>query len=407
VTDRVVVTGCGAVSAFGLGMAALWRGLCAGHGAVRPLTVFTPQPGEVTIGAELSSFDAREQLGEAAARTLDRFAAFAVIAAREAVRDAGLQHGVIDRRRAGVSIGSALGGLSALAQMPVTRPVRAHPLTIPRSMHNAATARVSMDHGYRGPALCHATACASGAHAIGEAAEAIRAGRADVMLAGGSDAPLTPEVLGPWQALRLLAPPDPEEVAFSSRAFSAERKGFVMGEGAAVVVLESEAHARQRGARARVELAGYGASADALDLTQPSLDGPVQAIEAALAQARLAPVEIAYVNAHGTGTQANDRIESAAIRRVFLRHADALAVSATKPMHGHAMGASPALELVATVRAMEESLVPPTIGWRRRDPDCDLDYVPNEARAMAVPAALSHAFAFGGLNAVLALRRLA
>jgi nodulation protein E len=271
-------------------------------------------------------------------------------------------------------------------------------------MNNAAAGHVSMRFGLRGPTLSTATACAAAAHAIGEAAEMIRAGRADVMVAGGADAPIAPGIVRAWEALRVLAPAA-EDPARTCRPFSRDRLGIVLGEGAGIVVLEAWERAERRGATILAELAGYGATADAAHLTQPGLDAPVAAIAIALRQGALAPEDIDYVNAHGTATRLNDSAETAILSRAFGDHARRLTISSTKAMHGHAMGAAAGLEFVATILAMRHAVAPPTINYTEPDPECDLDYVPNAARPMPIRAAISNSFAFGGLNAVLAVRQ--
>jgi nodulation protein E len=271
-------------------------------------------------------------------------------------------------------------------------------------MNNAAASHVSMRHGLRGPGLSTASACAAAAHAIGEAAEMIRAGRADVMVAGGADAPIAPGVVRCWEAMRVLAPAQNGDPSRACRPFSRDRLGMVLGEGAGIVVLESWEHASARGAAILAELAGYGATSDAGHLTQPGVHSPARAIAIALNQAELAPEAIQYVNAHGTGTRLNDSTETAVLKRAFGKHATELAISSTKALHGHAMGASAALELITTVMTVRNGIIPPTVNYSEPDPECDLDYVPNTARQQQVSAAISNSFAFGGLNAVLAVR---
>ena len=282
---------------------------------------------------------------------------------------------------------------------------RVHPFSIPRMMNNAAAAHVSMRHRLRGPSMSFGTACAAAAHAIGEAGEMIRAGRADVMLAGGADAPIVSGVVRAWESMRVLAPAA-DDPARTCRPFSRDRLGMALGEGAGVVVLESWERATARGATILAELAGYGATADAAHITQPGTRAPANAIATALSQARLTPQEIDYVNAHGTATRLNDATETAVLKLAFGSHAPRLAISSTKAVHGHAMGASAALEFIATVLATRHGMVPPTANYTEPDPECDLDYVPNIAREMPVRAAISNSFAFGGLNAVLAIRRV-
>ena len=274
---------------------------------------------------------------------------------------------------------------------------RLHPLTIVRSMNNAAASQISIAFGLRGPAFAVSSACASANHALAQAALLVRHGLADVAIAGGSEACLSLALIRAWEAMRVVSDD-------TCRPFCAQRSGLVLGEGAGMFVLESAAHAAARGARPLAELAGFGMSADAGDIVAPSVDGMAAAMRLALEDAGLAPDRIDYVNAHGTGTQANDRCETRALRQVFGAHAQALAVSSTKAVHGHALGAAGALELVAAIGALREQVVPPTANFLDADPDCDLDYVPNRARARPVRAVLSNSFAFGGLNAVIALR---
>ena len=345
---RVAITGLGVVSALGVGTERFWAGVRAGASGVRRITRFDPSGFLAQAAAEVCGFDATAYFEDAERELLDPFAHYALVAADEAWRRAAIHLSDIERDRAGVIIGSAMGGVTSqddgYRRLYAHNHSRLHPYTVPRVMINAAAGHISMRYGLRGPVLATGTACAAAAHAVGEAAEMIRAGRAELMIAGGAD---------------ILA-----------------------------------------------ELAGYGATADAGHLTQPGLEAPVQAIALALAQAQLAPDAIDYVNAHGTGTRLNDSAETTIVKRAFGAHAARLAISSTKPMHGHAMGASGGLELVATVLAMRHGLAPPTINYDEPDPECDLDYVPNAAREMPIRAAMSNSFAFGGLNAALAVRRV-
>jgi nodulation protein E len=406
---RVAITGLGAVSALGIGVPAFWDRLIAGTSGVGRITAFDPTGFIAQAAAEVPSFDPSAHFDEAQQAMLDRFAQFALVAAGEAWRAAGLTLTEPERDRAGVAIGSGMGGVitqdEGYQKLYGRGVTRTHPFTIPRIMNNAATSHVSMQYGLRGPALSLATACAAAAHAVGEAAEIIRAGRADVMVAGGADAPISPGVIRSWEAMRVLAPiaDDPSRTC---SPFSRGRLGMVLGEGAGMVVLESWEHATARGAQILAELAGYGATADAGHITQPGVHAPARAIAIALEQARLAPADIDYVSAHGTATRLNDATETAVIKRAFGAHARRLAISSTKAMHGHAMGASAALELVATVLAIRHGVIPPTINYTEPDPECDLDYVPNVARSLRVQAAISNSFAFGGLNAVLAIKNV-
>lgn len=406
---RVAVTGLGVVSPLGVGVDAFWRRLRAGEGGVARITRFDPSGFAAQAAAEVRDFDPAPTIDETAIDMLDRFSQFALVAADEAWRRSGVELTDAQRDRAGAIVASAIGGSvaqdEAYHRLYAKGATRFHPFTVPRIMNNAAASHVSMRFGLRGPTLTTATACAAAAHAIGEAAEMIRADRAEVMLAGGADTPITPGVVRAWEALRVLAP-IADDPARTCRPFSRDRLGMVLGEGAAVVVLEAWERAAARGAHILAELAGYGATADAGHLTQPGVEAPVRAIEIALTQAALAPEEVDYVNAHGTGTRLNDSTETAILKRAFGAHAPRLAISATKAMHGHAMGASAGLEFVATVLAIGDGIAPPTINYTERDPECDLDYVPNRAREMPIGAAISNSFAFGGLNSVLAIRRV-
>lgn len=405
---RVVVTGLGAVSALGIGVPALWEGLAAGRSGVRRVTVCDTALLTNPIAAEVPSFDPAAYLTPDQVLLFDRYAAFAMAAAGEAWAEAGLELTDEERERAGVLIGTGMGGVTrqdeAYRDLYDKKTPRLHPFTIPRIMYNAAASHISMKFRLEGPTLCISTACASASHAIGEAAELIRSGRADVMIAGGADAPIAPGVVKAWESMRVLAPCG-DDPAAACRPFSADRQGLVLGEGAGVVILEERERAVRRGAVIHGELAGYAATADAAHITAPGVDAPARAIRQALAQAGVEPAQVDYVNAHGTATRLNDTTETQIIKRVFGDHARKLAISSTKSMHGHMMGASGAIELLATLMAIERGIVPPTANYRQPDPECDLDYVPNQAREMKVDVAISNSFAFGGLNAVLAIRR--
>ena len=271
-------------------------------------------------------------------------------------------------------------------------------------MHNAATSQICMEFGAEGPSLTTATACSSSGHAIGEAFHLIKFGMADVMLTGGSEAPITFGMIRSWESVRVLASGngDPSKAC---RPFSADREGLVMGEGAAMILLEELEHAKQRGARIYGEMAGFGMSSDASHITQPSIDGPARAVRMAMAEAEVNPEEVDYINAHGTGTRVNDVTETQVIKEVFRDHARKVAISSTKSMHGHVMGSTGAVELAATIQAIDRGVIPPTANYTQPDPECDLDYVPNQAREKTVRVAISNSFAFGGLNAVLLVRR--
>jgi nodulation protein E len=405
---RVAITGLGAISSIGVGVPAFWNGLIAGRGGFRRIERFDPSALGVQIAAEVCQFTPPELEGSQI-ELLDRFSQFALVAADEALRQADFTIENGERDRVGVSVGSGFGGCvtqddryQAIYGKGATR---VHPFSIPRMMHSAAASHLSMARGLRGPTLCFTTACAAAAHAIGEAAEIIRSGRADVMLAGGSDAPITYGVMKCWEAMRVLAPGG-DDPTRACRPFSRDRSGLVLAEGAGILVLESFEHAEARGAAILAELAGYGATADAGHITQPGIDPPARAITLALQQGDIAPDEVGYVNAHGTGTRLNDSTETQIIKRAFGGHASKLAISSTKSVHGHAIGASAALELIAAILAIQSNVVPPTANYTEPDAECDLDCVPNEPRRKKVDVAVSNSFAFGGLNAVLAVKRV-
>ena len=333
---------------------------------------------------------------------LDRFSQFALVAAREAVADAGLEFSRESAGRTAVILGTGVGGKTtddeAFWKLYGEGNPRVHPMVIPRLMASSATSHVTMEFGITGPAFTVTSACSSASHAMGQAFSMVRHGLVEAAITGGSEACFTLGTMKAWESMRVMAPD-------TCRPFSRGRKGMVLGEGSAVLVLESFERAQARGARIYAELAGAGMSADAGHLIQPDEEGAARAIEAAIADAGLPLEQIDYINAHGTGTQANDVTETRAIRRVFGTLAEKVAVSSTKSMHGHALGASGALELAATALALRHGIVPPTVNYKEADPDCDLDYVPNAARAWPLEAALCSSFAFGGLNAVLVLRR--
>jgi len=407
---HVVVTGLGAVTPLGNDVPTLWEGLLAGRSGVGPITLFDPSALEVRIAAEVKAFDPVALFGHREARRNDRFTLFALEAARQALADAGLQFNGEDRRQVGVLIGSAVGGVHTLLEnydlLHTSGPRRVSPFMIPMMMPNAASAAVAIVYGLRGLNLCVASACATGSHAIGEAAEVIRRGRAEVMICGGSEAVIAPVSLAAFRNMGAISTRN-DEPERASRPFDAERDGFVMGEGAGVLVLESLEHARQRGARIYCELVGYGATADAYHVTAPEEtgEGAAGAMEQALHDAGLAPQDVDYINAHGTSTLLNDRIETRAIRTVFGPHADRLVVSSTKSMLGHLMGAAGAVEAIACLKSLETGWVHPTINYEHPDPQCDLDYVPNQARRLEPRVALSNSFGFGGHNGCLIFRR--
>jgi 3-oxoacyl-[acyl-carrier-protein] synthase II len=403
---RVVVTGLGLVAPVGIGVPVAWKALVGGQSGVRPVPRLAEAGLPVRFAGALPDFDPLAHLPRRDVVRTDPFIHYALIAAREALEDARLDVARAPER-VGVSIGTGLGGVPALLQAHDT--LRAagagavSPYALPAFLPNMAAGWVSMRTGARGPVGSPTTACAAGSQAIGEAARLIERGDADAMLAGGAEAPLHPAVVASFAALRALSTrnDDPER---ASRPFDRDRDGFVLGEGAGVLVLEAREAARARGARVYAELAGYGVTADAHHPTAPSEDGPVRAIRLALRDAGLAPEAVDYVNAHGTGTLQNDANETRVLRRVFGAHAGRLAVSSTKSMTGHLLGAAGALEAVVTACAVAHGLLPPTINLTTPDPACDLDYVPHQARPVPVRAALSSSFAFGGTNAILVFR---
>jgi 3-oxoacyl-[acyl-carrier-protein] synthase II len=404
---RVVITGMGVVSPIGIGLDPFWESLRRGQGGIGPITRFDASAFPTRIAGEVRGFDPLARLPRRDVVRTDAFIHYALAAADEAIGDAKLAiKGQSDR--VGVSIGTGMGGIPWLIKAYDTlrqEGVEAiSPYAMPGFLPNMAAGWVSMRTGARGPIGSATTACAAGNQAIGDAYRAIQRGEADAMLAGGTDALVHPLVIGCFSALRALSTNN-DDPAHASRPFDKERDGFVLAEGAAILVLEERESARARGARVYAELVGYGLTADAHHPTAPSNDGPARAIELALADARLRPDQIDYVNAHGTSTPHNDANETKAIKRVFGDHARRVAVSSTKSMTGHLIGAAGAVEAVATVLAVERDLAPPTINYQTPDPDCDLDYVPNGARPLTVTAALSNAFAFGGTNAILVFRK--
>ena len=398
---RVAVTGIGVVSAFGDTFGEFWTGVASGVSAIRPMTLVPEGSVRFPNAAEASHFDPANHFEAKQIDFLDRFAQFAVVAAREAIQASGLKIVPEIAPRTAIVTGSSAGGqatkdegfhhLYALNQ-------RVSPLTIPRVMANAGASQISKEFGITGPAYTVSTACSSANHAIGQAFWMVRNGVVDVALAGGSEAPFSVGFLKSWEALRVVSPD-------TCRPFSRDRHGLILGEGAGILVLEPLDAARARGAPVWGEIAGFGMSSDAHHLTQPLADGAAQAMRAALADAGTHPEAIGYINAHGTGTPSNDPTECQAIRMVFGTHADKLLVSSTKSMHGHALGAAGALEAAATLAALRGGMIPPTANFTDPDPACDLDVVPNHSRCAEIEWALSNSFAFGGLNAVLVFRR--
>jgi nodulation protein E len=400
-TKSVVITGMGVISAMGSGMEPFWEGLKSGSSGIAPLQSIPTDSLKMCIGAQVRNFSPEASFTPSLLPLLDRFSQFALLAAQEAVENAGLDQNLL--ASAGAVIGTGCGGKETdeetYHRLYLEGKKRAHPLTIPKGMPSAAASQVSMQFGIQGPVFTVSSACSSSNHAIAQAVLMIRSGIIDVALAGGTDAPFTVGLLKAWDAMRVVS-------SDTCRPFSNDRSGMVLGEGAGMVVLESEEHARRRGARLHGMVCGIGMSSDAGHITDPSIDGAVRAMSAALEDGGLEPEQVGYVNAHGTGTQLNDVNETAAIRQLFGDHADRLLVSSTKSMHGHALGAAGAMELIATVRGIEEGCIPPTANFTSAGEGCDLDYVPNEARQKEVEVAISNSFAFGGLNASVAVKRI-
>lgn len=406
---RVVITGMGVLASTGKDVKSHFQNLCQARSGIRRIAQFDPSPLSVQIAAEVPDYSAEDYFPAKRLDLLDRFTQFALLAGAEAFKASGIQISDEEHPRFGVVLGSGMGGASTFDSgyynLYAKQATRLHPFTIPKIMHNAATSQLCIEYGAQGPALTTATACSSSGHAIGEAFHLIKYGMADLMLAGGSDAPITYGMMRSWESVRVLASGN-GDLSRACRPFSADREGLVMGEGAGILVLEELEHARKRGARVLAEIAGYGLSSDASHITQPSVEGPARAIRMALEEAGANLEDVDYINAHGTGTRLNDATETRVVKEVFKEHARRLAISSTKSMHGHAMGATGAIELVATVKALEEGIIPPTANYTQPDPECDLDYVPNQAREKKIRVAISNSFAFGGLNAVLLVRRL-
>ncbi|OAN43301.1 beta-ketoacyl-[acyl-carrier-protein] synthase II [Chloroflexus islandicus] len=407
---RVVVTGMGAISPLGLSVAELWQGIVTARSGVGPITLFDPAGFDTRFAAEVKGFDPTNYMDRKEARRTDRFVQFAVAATKEALRDAELEITPANRDEIGVFIASGIGGIATLSeQLDVLRsrgPGRISPFLIPAMITNLAAGQVSIVTGARGPSYCVTSACASSAHALGEAAETIRRGWAKAMIVGGSEASITPIGVAGFNAMRALSTRN-EDYAHASRPFDAERDGFVMGEGAAVLILEDLEFARARGARILAEVAGYGATSDAYHISNLAEDGEgvARAIRLALQRGGIAPSEVDYINAHATSTPAGDPVETAAIKQVFGGREQSPPVSASKSQFGHLLGAAGAIEAVVTVLAMQHNLLPATINLQQPDPECDLDYVPNQPRPATINVALSNSFGFGGHNVCLAFRK--
>ena len=401
-----MITGMGIISPLGLDVATTWDGIINGRSGVDFITAFDPEGFDTQFAAEVKGFDPESYLDRKNARRMDRFAQFAAVAAQEACRQAGLEPGSVDPYRVGVIIGSGIGGISTLSQQHeilIDRgPKRVSPFLIPMMLGDMASAQVSMVTGSMGANYCAVSSCSSGADALGQGWAMIRRGQEDIVLAGGSEAPLVPVAVAGFNALRALSRFN-EDPAKASRPFDVQRDGFVMGEGAAVLVLESEESANRRGVTPLAEIKGYAATSDAYHLTEPMASGEsaARAMSNALEEAGVDPSEVDYINAHGTSTPLNDRHETMAIKVALGEEAYRVPLSSTKSMTGHLLGSGGALEACFCVLAMENSIIPPTINLNDPDPDCDLDYTPNQARSKEINVTISNSFGFGGHNSVL------
>jgi 3-oxoacyl-[acyl-carrier-protein] synthase II len=408
---RVVITGLGAIASVGHDVGQFWSSLVAGRCGVDRVALFDPSSFASQIGAEVRGWDAAQHMDPKEARRNDRYTHFGFVAARQAVADAGLDMAREDGDRVGVLIGSGIGGMftfeNQLKVLAERGPRKVSPFTIPSLIGNMCSGLVAIELGARGPNFGVVSACATGTHALGEAAHMIRRGDAEVMIAGGSEAAITPFAYASFCAMKAMSTRNdaPEK---ASRPFDRNRDGFIMGEGAGVLVLESLEHARARGARIYCELAGYAATCDAFHITQPDPEGKglSMAMRRALASAAVAPESIDYINAHGTSTPYNDKFETLAIKKVFGDHARTVAISSTKSMTGHLLGAAGGIESVICVKTLQTQTIAPTINLDEPDPDCDLDYVPNAARAARVRTVLSNNLGFGGQNAAIVFRAI-
>ncbi len=409
-TRRVVVTGVGLISALGIGTEETWHGLLAGQSGVGPITQFDTTGFAATIAAEVKGFDPFLYIEKKEVKKMGRFIQFAMAAAQMAMEAAGLSITPEIADRAGVYIGTGIGGFDVIERehnaFLAGGPRKISPFFIPATIANLASGFVSIRWGAKGPNSATCTACSSSAHAVGDSCEIIRRGAADVMICGGTEASITPLCVGGFAAMRALSTRN-HEPQRASRPFDRERDGFVAGEGAGILILEELGSAVRRGAPAIAEVVGYGMSGDAFHITAPSenADGAKRVMRLALADAKIAPEQVQYINAHGTSTPAGDRLETLAINKVFGDHAAKLAVSSTKSMTGHLLGGAGGLEAGITALALRDQVMPPTINYENPDPDCNLDYVPNQARKAEMEYALSNSFGFGGTNAALILKR--
>jgi len=407
---RVVVTGMGVVSPIGTGVEKFWKSLIEGKSGIRPITHFDASKFDSRICGDVIDFNPLDHFSSKEARHLARFVQFAAVAGLETVKNAKLDVKNVDPHRFGVIIGSGIGSLKTMEEEYETYlhrgPGKISPFLIPKLIVNEAAGQVSILTGAKGPNVCVTTACATATHAIGEALRMIQYGESDLVLAGGTEAATTVLGVGGFAALKALSQRN-NEPEKASRPFDLHRDGFVMGEGAGIALLESLEHAEKRGATILAELVGYGRTGDAYHVTapDPTGEGGAKAMELAILDAGLTPADIDYINAHGTSTKLNDKIETIAIKSVFKEHAKKVAISSTKSMTGHLLGAAGGIEFIAMVLATQQDIIPPTINYDFPDPDCDLDYVPNVARKTVVNAAISNSLGFGGHNATLTVKK--
>lgn len=399
---RVVVTGMGIISPIGSTVNEFWKSVVDCKSGIKPYTSVNPEQIRFKHGAEVSNFEPNKFIEQGALDLMDRFAQFSVVAAQQAVKQANINIDKSNAHRTAVICGTSIGGIHAqersYTDLYKENKQRLHPFAIPRTMPNSASSNISMQFGITGPVYTISTACASSNHAIGQAFWMIRSGICDQALSGGSETPFTYAFLKAWEAIRVVAPD-------TCRPFSKTRQGMILGEGGAMLLLESLEQAKQRGAEIFGEIVGFGMTSDASHITKPDQQGAERAMKMALEDARIDHSMIDYINAHGTGTLVNDSMEVAAIQKVFGDHADSLAISSTKSLHGHALGATSSFEAIATIMALKEGILPPTGNFEEKDDACNIDVVPNKSRKKEIHYALSNAFAFGGLNAVLAFKK--
>ena len=407
---RVVITGLGIISPVGTGLETFWSSLTGGISGIRPVTRFDPAHFATKIAGEVIDFEPTGYIDRKEARRMDRFTQFAVAATGMALEDAALDLNTVDRGRIGVVLGSGIGGIETLEEqariLAARGPGRVSPFFVPMMIANMGAAQVAISYCLQGPNITSVTACASSSNAIGEAFKMLQWGHADVIITGGTEAPIIPLAMAGFCSMKAMSTRN-EEPEKASRPFDSNRDGFVVGEGAAILVLETLEHAQKRGARIYAEMAGYGSSCDAYHITAPDPEGcgAANSMKAAIADADIEPVTVDYINAHATSTQLGDNAEVKAIKTVFGEHAYKIAVSSTKSMTGHLLGAAGGLEAMACVLAIYNGIIPPTINLEQPDPDCDLDFVPNTARKARVNVALTNSFGFGGHNATLAIKK--